>query len=235
MVIGFSCGVFHKLQNNSNERFSEKSMQQFYDAGANAIELMCHTIEHLTYLSMGNYKYIDRFDHVSIHAPAVSYDDNLVSHELLQQIESLCKIFAIKSVVFHPDTVKNWNVINTYSAIPVAIENMDERKKSFRTRDDVKRLLDKYPFGLVIDLQHCFANDPVMQLARDLHASFYDRIVGYHISGYDVELLHVPLCERTQDVIISELQRKDVPIIIESTFDAYGDADLEMRYILERL
>ncbi len=235
MVIGFSCGVFHKMQNNSNERFSEKSIDRFCDAGANAIELMCHTTEHLTHLLLKNHRYIDRFDHISIHAPAVAYDDDVMSHELLQQIEGLCKTFVINSVVFHPDMVKNWDVLNTYTAIPVAIENMDERKKSFRTHDDVKNLLDKYPFGLVIDLQHCFANDPAMQLARDLHVSFFDRIVGYHISGYDVESLHVPLFEKKQNVIINELQRKDVPIIIESTFDVYGDADVEMRYILERL
>ncbi len=235
MIIGFSCGVFHQLQNNSNERFSEGLMQRFHNANANAVELMCHTVEHFTYLSNGSHTHIDQFEHISMHAPAIAYDDDVMSHEILQKMEMLCKKFSIKYIVFHPDAVKNWNVIAQYQKIPVAIENMDERKRSFRNVDDIKNILGKYSFGLVIDLQHCFANDQTMQLSRDLHGAFLERIVGYHISGYDAKLLHIPLFQTKQDMIIRELKCADVPIIIESSFKGYGDEVEEKQYIMDRL
>lgn len=235
MIIGFSCGVFHQLQNNSNERFSEGMMQKFHNAHANAVELMCHTVEHFTYLSSGSHAHIDQFEHISMHAPAIAYDDDAISHEILQKMEKLCEKFSIKYIVFHPDAVKNWNIFSQYKKIPVAIENMDERKRSFRNVDDIKELLGKYAFGLVIDLQHCFANDQTMQLARDLHRVLQDRIVGYHISGYDAKLLHIPLFQTKQDMIIRELKCTNMPIIIESSFKEYGDEAKERKYIMDRL
>ncbi len=235
MTIGFSCGVFHQLQNNSNERFSEELMQRFRNANTNAVELMCHTVEHFSYLADGSHAYISQFDHVSMHAPAIAYDDDVISHEILQKMEKLCEKFSIKYIVFHPDTIKNWNVIAQYRKIPVAIENMDERKRSFRNVDDIKELLEKYSFGLVIDLQHCFANDQTMQLAKNLHSVFWERIVGYHISGYDAKMLHIPLFRTKQDMIIRELKRTDVPIIIESSFKEYDDEIKEKQYIVNRL
>ncbi|MFA5986295.1 MAG: hypothetical protein WC819_03035 [Parcubacteria group bacterium] len=234
MVIGFSCGVFYRLQNNSHERFSKELVDRFCATGARAIELMCHTEEHVKFLSAGEHAHIMQFDHISIHAPVIAYDDDAVSHVLLKQLEELSARFSATYVVFHPDAVKRWDIISQYK-IPVAIENMDDRKKSFRTLDDVQSLLDRYPFGLVIDLQHCFVNDPSMQLAKELHAQFGDRIVGYHISGYGPELLHVPLFETCQNEIVGALKQKERPIIIESTFSAYGDEKMEMQYITSQL
>lgn len=230
MMIGFSCGDFYRLQNDDMNRFSKETTERFYETGARAIELMCHTTRHLMHLSSGTFDHIKKFDHISIHAPAYAYDDSVGSHEILKQLADVSKIFSAAYVVFHPDAVERWDVISRYD-MPIAIENMDDRKKSFRTYDDVKKLLDAYPFGLVIDLQHCYVNDPSMHLARELHTHLNDRLVGYHISGYDPKMLHVPLFETEQKLIIEAMERRDVPIIIESSFAAYDDAQKELNYM----
>lgn len=234
MNIGFSCGDFYRLQSGRYDRFSDDSIHHFAIAGARAIELMCHRIDHVAYAVHDTQKSIAQFSHISIHAPAVDYDDTKQTHDLLQKMAQLCAKYSVTHVVFHPDAISSWDVIGRYD-IPVAIENMDDRKKSFKTYDDIKELLNNHAFGLVIDLQHCFVNDPTMQLAVQLHENFFDRIVGYHISGYDPELLHVPLYKTDPGCIIDHVKKKTVPIIIESTFDAYEEAQCEMDYIAARL
>ena len=234
MTIGFSCGVFHKLQNNNNELFSRDVMQRFVNADAVAIELMCHTKEHLAFLCQMEHEHIAQFAHISVHAPAYAYADDDRSHILLEQLAHVSKLYGLAYVVFHPDAVIDWDVVSRYD-IPVAIENMDDRKASFRTVKDVKELLDRYAFGLVIDLQHCYVNDPTMQLARELHKQCGDRLMGYHISGYDEKLLHVPLFGTRQDEIIRAAEQIDLPLIIESAFVQYDEEKEEMRYISKRL
>ena len=83
----------------------------------------------------------------------------------------------------------------------------------------------------MLDLQHCFVNDPSMQLAKDLHKAFGDRLVQYHISGYHPEYLHYPLYKTQQDIIIASMERKDLPIIVESTFEAKEELSKELPYI----
>jgi len=100
---------------------------------------------------------------------------------------------------------------------------------------DIQSILDKYNFGLTLDLQHCFVNDPTMKLAQDLQMKFHGRIVEYHISGFEEKAPHYPLYETRQDIIIESLIYKTIPIIIESVFDICGDEQDELRYIQKRL
>jgi hypothetical protein len=70
-----------------------------------------------------------------------------------------------------------------------------------------------------------------MQLAKDLHNEFGDRLVQYHISGYHPKYLHYPLFKTHQDKIIAAVERWDLPIIVESTFDKPGELEKEIAYI----
>jgi hypothetical protein len=110
---------------------------------------------------------------------------------------------------------------------------MDERKKMWQTVKDIWKILEQNPnFWLTLDLQHCFVNDPSMKLAYDFHKTFWNKIVQYHIAWYDKQYLHYPLFKTKQNNIIQALQKKDIPIIIESTFDEKSDLKKEIEYIL---
>jgi uncharacterized protein (UPF0276 family) len=81
-------------------------------------------------------------------------------------------------------------------------------------------LLDRYPyFGLTLDVQHAYVNDPTMSIAYQLQQYYGDRIVEYHVSGYDKPYLHHPLVQTQQTTICDAIIFRDKPMIIESTFD----------------
>jgi hypothetical protein len=88
----------------------------------------------------------DRISHYSIHAPTRHpYQDDEESHRILNIIERICKELPIKNIVIHPDNVVDWLVFKQYSHLPFSIENMDERKKSCRSVEDIKKILDDNP------------------------------------------------------------------------------------------
>jgi hypothetical protein len=143
----------------------------------------------------------------------------------------LSKKFSIRNFVFHPDTVRDWSVFGKYPDLPISIENMDDQKLFGRTLEDIQSILSKYDLGLTLDLQHCYVNDPSMNLAKQFQTVFADRIVQYHLSGYEKNLLHYPLYKTRQDEIISALRFPNLPIIIESTLEAEGEQEKEYQYI----
>lgn len=98
-----------------------------------------------------------------------------------------------------------------------------------------KKILDKYNFGITIDLQHCYDNDRSMNLSLNFQNIFKDRIKEYHISWYEKSRPHLSLFKTKQDIIINSLLYKDKPIIIESCFDKLWDHIKELNYILENL
>lgn len=235
MIIGFGNGDFWKLHKQKTDRFESEFLKFLIQTSTNAVELHCLNIESLEFLLINDMVILEEFDFVSVHAIDFMYDNDDSSHEVLQKIEQICIKYNINNVVFHTDKVLNWDVIAQYQNIPASIENMDDRKEFGRTLADVQSILNKYDFGLTLDLQHCFVNDPTMKLAQDLQEIFKERIVEYHISGFDKQVLHYPLYKTHQDIIIKSLAYKNVPIIIESVFDDFSESETELRYIQERL
>lgn len=235
MTIGFGNGDFYRIQNDPLERYSEKYLDIYATENANAIELNCLDEKHADYL-LNNDLNLSKFDYVSIHGPScITFSDNDQSNRILLKFQNITKKYKIKNILFHADTIKDWSVFTKYSNLPISIENMDDRKKFGQTVDEVLPNLEKYDLNLTLDLQHCFVNDPTMKLAQEFHKKCYDRIVQYHISGFDEELLHYPLFKTKQDIIIESLEKKEIPIIIESTFDQVGEHEKELTYIKNKL
>jgi hypothetical protein len=61
-----------------------------------------------------------------------AYQDDEESHKILKYLEKLCSQLPIKNIVFHPNPVLDWTFFDNYKHLPLSIENMDDRKTSFR-------------------------------------------------------------------------------------------------------
>ncbi|MFH1030494.1 MAG: hypothetical protein V1770_04510 [bacterium] len=232
MSIGFCNGIFYRIK-NSLGRFSRETIKRCKIG--NAIELHLADEGMVDYLLEHQNTDLSGFSFISIHAPCIEYKNNNQSKEILEKLNQICLDRKIVNVVFHTDLIIDWDIFNKYRDIPISIENVDERGKNGRFVKDIKPILDKYNFGLTLDLQHCFCNDRTMGLAKEFQEIFKDKIVEYHISGFDEKLLHYPLFKTRQDEIIKSLKYKDIPIIIESTFDDINEQLEELEYIKDRI
>lgn len=236
MTIGFGSGVFHRIDNTVHGRFSREFMNYFKKGGTKAIELYCLNEEMLDYL-LTNANSIDLVgvSHASLHTPDLNYADNKILNRVLPKIRKLTKKIKLDNILFHVDEGYSWDSFDKYSDMPISIENMDNKATFGKSVEDIKSILDKYNFGLTLDLQHCFVNDKSMKLALDFQEVFKDKIVEYHISGFGKEFLHHPLFETKQDEIITSIKYKNIPIIIESGFGRLGDQTKELEYIKSRI
>jgi endonuclease IV len=233
LIIWWSTGDFYRVEYPKNEdNYIERF---FFKPSASAIEIMINEKRWL-HCSLTENGITNNFSYCSLHAPAHNYQKNNSSYEILDYLDTLCKELPIQNVVFHPDEVIDRNVFKEYPNIPFSIENMDERKKSCQWVEDLAKIFAEYPqIKFTLDLQHAFVNDPTMQLAKDLHAAFGDRLVEYHISWFDKELLHYPLFKTQQLEIIQAVERPNIPLIIESTFDNKNELEQEIQYIQENI
>ncbi len=229
LIIWWSTGIFNEVEYPKNE---DNYIERFFcKPNISAIEIMINKNRSL-YCNITKDKISKNFSYCSLHAPAHNYQKDNSSYEILNYLDKLCKELPIQNIVFHPDEVVDRNVFKEYPNIPFSIENMDERKICFQRIDDLAKIFNENPqIKFTLDLQHCFANDPTMQLAKDFHRVFKERLVEYHISWYHKEFLHYPLFKTKQLEIIHAIERTDIPLIIESGFDNTDDLEKEIEYI----
>lgn len=228
-IIWWSSGAFYRTvaTRNTHEMVSE----YFVSPSANALEIMFHDPKEMQ-CTLSRDFIENNYVYCSLHTPHYPYQNDAESHRILQEIQRLYTELPIKNIIIHPDAVLDRSIFQEYKHLPLSIENMDERKKSCQWVQDLQKIFDENPYlWFVLDFQHCFVNDPSMQLAKDLHKSFGDRLVQYHISGYHPDYLHYPLFKTKQDIIITSMERKDLPIIIESIFDEKSELEQEIEYI----
>lgn len=229
LIIWWSSWDFYRVDPIRNT--DEVIKKYFVGEYVSAIEIMFNWWK-ISECSISRETLENKFSYCSIHAPMYAYQDDEESHKILKYLEKLCFELPIKNMVFHPNPVLDWAFFDQYKNLPLSIENMDDRKTSFRWVEDIKKILDKYPyFNFTLDLQHCFVNDPTMQLSKDFHEAFWDRLVEYHISWFHPDYLHHPLYLTKQDQIIQALQNQNIPIIIESGFDEKDWLKKEIQYI----
>ena len=232
MLLGFANGDFWKLQDSSANRFNEDFLKFLFKSKTNAIELHCINQESIEYLAENEIPILKKFRYISMHSLVFDYDDSKYTHYILQETQNICKKHNVSNVVFHADSIKNWNVLEKYHQnIPISIENMDNEKTFGKTLEDMSKILDNFPFNLTLDLQHCYVNDNSMKLAHQFQEKFKDRIVEYHISGYNKKENHYPLFKTNQKIITESLLYKEKPIIIESVFNDFHEASQEIEYL----
>lgn len=204
--------------------------------GSNAVELHCRSEKAIDYLLESSQIDVSQFVFCSLHAPAsFPFSQDEPSRKMLSKLQFLTEKYGLKNIVVHSDTVLDWKIFSSFPDLPLSIENSDERKQFGKSVSDIASVLHAFDLKLTLDLQHCFVNDRSMALALDFRREFADRIVEYHISGYDSRYLHYPLFRTRQDIIIESLSVATIPIIIESGFDEFGEHVAELAYIRERI
>lgn len=237
MIIGFTTGRL------TDKNSLIEKMELFADLGCQAIEFSL-----LDYSRFGLIKphakhaLVGSFTHRSIHAPVksgdepVTYRDNEATHALLRELEWLCEAIQASVVVVHPDRVEDWGVFSKYT-LPICLENMDARKKTARTVADMGQFLGDKDYGMVLDVNHCFTNDPTMQLAHDLRRSFGPRIRETHLSGFikpeETANRHAPICETRQEPILQAVKNLAAPVILEGVCKTPEQFKKEFAFVTE--
>ena len=153
------------------------------------------------------------FHFTSVHAP--SKGRTMSEAELVALLVQLPGW--VDAIVVHPDTIVE---PEHYLALgrTLVIENMDLRKKSGRTADELAPLFDALPdAGLCFDIAHARNVDPAMRVGAEILERYADRVRHVHISSLDESSHHVPLTPTDAAAFEPLLARcRDVPWILEA-------------------
>lgn len=206
--IGFSTGALAKGD------FRRGIDLQRGDARIRAIELSALRDHELPGLVEGvNDLELDHFAYVSVHAP--SKLSSLSEAAVFDQIAALP---AAWSVIVHPELLgdrERWRSLGSR----LCIENMDNRKTTGRTEDEVSALFDLFPeAGFCLDLGHARQIDPTMATALKMLRSFGSRLRQLHVSEVGPRGEHRPLSVLSvyAFLLVRDLIPPDCPVIIES-------------------
>jgi hypothetical protein len=231
-LLGFSDGALNELFLKETDRYAEKYLQEYF---FEAIEIHCLNEEVMDFIiNELDVNLYSKFKYISLHAP-VFYSENSRNIILLEKLRSVYKKFDLKNIVIHPDRISNWSILENFQDLPLSIENMDSDKDSFKTVSDFEKTFSKIDIDITLDLNHIYDNDQSMSLAQEFHEKFKDKIVEYHLSGYDRIKKHAPLMQTEQWEIINALNFKDIPIIIESSLDSIDSMFQEFRFVDDNL
>lgn len=153
------------------------------------------------------------FVYVSVHAPGKlqTLDEESVFELLFRLPESW-------PIVVHPEILRTpslWRRLGTR----LCIENMDDRKSTGRTVDEVRVLFEEFPdAGFCLDLGHARQIDPTMASALRMLREFSGRLRQLHVSEVGARGEHLPIGATTR-LSYAEVAHRvpaDCPLIIES-------------------
>jgi hypothetical protein len=225
MKIGFNSFVL------GNRGFSlEETISATKKQGANSIEISFRKVNDLLNfeLTEGIKSLLESLDHISIHAPFdpeenPRYLDDEFTNNIIYKLKDISEELPIKGIVFHPTNIDDFDFMDSVD-LPIHLENMDLRKKSFKNVNEFEKLKEKYNFGFVLDLEHAFENDSSLKLANELINVMGNRLKEIHISGakkkdnLDLETNnHCSLAESEhRDDLLACLEKiEDIPVILE--------------------
>ncbi|MES1158045.1 MAG: hypothetical protein ABUL67_02985, partial [Haliangium ochraceum] len=124
---------------------------------------------------------LGRFDYVSVHVPSkfLSMSESDVATAL-----DACPERRIP-VVLHPDAIRDASCWRRFGSL-LCIENMDKRKKTGRTADELASFFDVFPeASLCFDVAHARQVDSTMSEGRNILRRFGSRLSQIHISELD--------------------------------------------------
>jgi len=225
-LTGFSTGALEK----GNYR---KAIDWMGEHEVNTVELSALRFDELEPLIKGlDGIHIEGFESVSFHAPSrfcVEKEKRVI--ELLQPVyERGWNIVVHPDVIYHPDSWKHFGS-------QLLIENMDRRKATGRTTEELKQWFERLPEArLCLDVAHARQLDTSMRLLGSIVHTFAERIAEIHISELDAHCRHHPLSSGSVEDYHSFAQfyPENVPVIIESMLDgARSSLREEERHLAE--
>ncbi|NTV41543.1 MAG: hypothetical protein HGA61_04725 [Candidatus Moranbacteria bacterium] len=219
MLLGFSTGCLYQTY----PQISKETFAFFRLLGCNAIELMCHSEEDIfkliTEIAEAD---LFGFEYVSLHSPDVITVETL---ELLQRAQD---IFHFQAIVINPSEIENWEIFSRFD-LPISIENMDWKQERGKYVDSLQNIFEKIEAKMVLNINHCYTNDPSLLLAKQMTDEFGEKISQIHLSGFETG--HESLFKTQQTEIMDAITNKNLPIIIESVCETVEDVESEFRYV----
>lgn len=158
-----------------------------------------------------------QFDYIALHAPSSFRLDQ--EREIARLLLDTPRAYKI---ILHPDAIHepaNWTAFEDR----IALENMDRRKSTGRTVNELSQWFEALPFaGFCLDLAHAQQVDTTMTEAYLLIKAFGDRLCQAHISQLDSASHHHPLTMSSIRAFseLAWLLPRELPFIIESRVSA---------------
>lgn len=156
---------------------------------------------------------LGKFEYVSFHAPSAFR----TLHE--QEVVALVsRLPADWPVVVHPDLIDEPEIWASLGP-RLCLENMDLRKRTGRTVEEMRTAFDALPqAGFCLDLGHARQIDPTMGIAIEMLQNFGWRLRQLHVSevGTFGEHRRLGFLARTAFRRVVRYVPGDVPVILES-------------------
>jgi hypothetical protein len=134
------------------------------------------------------------------------------------------------NVILHPDVIRDASCWRPFGRL-LCLENMDKRKATGRTPDELESFSDLLPeASLCLDLAHARQVDSTFALARFIIARLgAERVAQVHLSELDSRSHHAPL-SMSMVAAVQEISHwiPEVPVILESQVSP-DDVETEMR------
>lgn len=223
LKLGFSTGALHK------EFPVRKALVFLKDLELKTVELGFVKIERMYQGQADDLteKDLSGFDYVSIHSPGIQYGKNSETRFVFDKLNRINSLRKIDLVVFHPDTVEDFSIFENLD-FPVGFENMDNRKMTYKTPEEIEKLLENKNYSFVLDVNHAYSNDENMNLVEGFYSKSGRRIREIHLSGYVG--YHEPLFQTKQINIIESIKDFSIPIVNEAVINS-ADIEKERDYI----
>lgn len=175
---------------------------------------------------------LQHYSYVSVHAPSsfTADDEATLVQTLIEAVPSAWPI------VLHPDTVHDVTLWSAFGS-RLAIENMDRRKKSGRTLQELKRVFDLLPDArLCFDAGHARQCDNTMTEAFRILETLGPRICQVHISEVNSSSQHdsISFGAKLAFQRIAGMIPESTPVIIESRV-ANDKIRAEVQQVIEAL
>jgi hypothetical protein len=207
--IGFSTGALAK----GDFATAIKQLREWRLTTIELSALRLRELSALTYLAE-NCELSD-FDYVSIHAPT-----DFEEREEVEVAAIVTRIAKLRQwpVVLHPDCIHDFECWQPLGSM-LLIENMDRRKHTGRTVEELELVLQRLPMAwLCFDIAHARQVDSSMTEAYRILKRFANRIRQWHVSEVSSSSRHDAISQSAfwayQEV--ASILPIDIPAILET-------------------
>jgi len=157
---------------------------------------------------------LSQFEYKSVHAP--SKFSKLTEERI---VELLTPVFKKGwPVVVHPDAIQRFDLWRPLGDL-VCIENMDKRKPTGRTAEELEQIFSRLPeAALCFDVGHARQIDPSLTEAVAILKRHGSRLRQLHVSEVNSQSRHEALNWSIEQALtkLATMIQPDVPIILET-------------------